>query len=68
MKEFIYVIQGNEGIHARPAGLLVKEDQKYTAEVKLQKGGRQADAKKIFSVMSLAAKKRGNGDGIDKRP
>lgn len=57
MKEFSYVIQDNEGIHARPAGLLVKEAQKYTAEVKLQKGSRQADAKKIFSVMSLAAKK-----------
>ncbi len=57
MKEFSYVIQDNEGIHARPAGLLVKEAQKYTAEVKLQKSGKQADAKKIFSVMSLAAKK-----------
>jgi phosphocarrier protein HPr len=57
MKNFSYVIQDNEGIHARPAGLLVKEAQKYTADIKIQKGSRQADAKKLFSVMSLAAKK-----------
>jgi len=57
MKNFCYVIQDKEGIHARPAGLLVKEAQKYAADIKIQKGARQADAKRLFAVMSLAAKK-----------
>ena len=57
MKEFSYVIQDNEGIHARPAGLLVKEAQKYAADIKIRKGTKQADAKRLFSVMSLATKK-----------
>jgi phosphocarrier protein HPr len=57
MENFCYVIHDNEGIHARPAGLLVKEAQKYSADIKIQKGARQADAKKLFAVMSLAAKK-----------
>ena len=29
MKEFVYTITDPEGIHARPAGVLVKEAAKY---------------------------------------
>ncbi len=57
LKEFQYIIQDNEGIHARPAGLLVKEAQKYTASIKIQKETKQADAKRLFAIMGLAAKK-----------
>ena len=45
MKEFQYVITDPEGIHARPAGLLVK------------KGEKSADAKRIFAVMGMGVKK-----------
>nr|WP_319489421.1 HPr family phosphocarrier protein [uncultured Caproiciproducens sp.] len=57
MKEFRYVIQDNEGIHARPAGLLVLEAQKHSSEVTIAKSNKTGNAKKLFSVMSLAAKK-----------
>ncbi|MGX8701189.1 MULTISPECIES: HPr family phosphocarrier protein [unclassified Caproiciproducens] len=57
MKEFRYVIQDKEGIHARPAGLLVLEAQKHASEVTIGKSGKKGNAKKLFSVMSLAAKK-----------
>ncbi|NLG93229.1 HPr family phosphocarrier protein [Caproiciproducens galactitolivorans] len=57
MKEFCYVITDPEGIHARPAGMLVKEAGKFTSSIRLIKNGKAADAKRIFSVMSLAAKK-----------
>jgi len=57
LKELCYIIQDSEGIHARPAGLLVKEAQKYASDIKIQKGAKQADAKRLFSIMSLAAKK-----------
>ena len=32
MKEFQYVITDPEGIHARPAGLLVKEAKKFESQ------------------------------------
>lgn len=38
MKEFSYVITDSEGIHARPAGLLVKEAAKFQSDIKLKKG------------------------------
>lgn len=61
MKEFRYVITDELGIHARPAGLLVKEAAKFQADIKIKKGEKEADAKRIFGIMSLAAKK---GDEI----
>ncbi len=56
MKEFSYKITDEVGIHARPAGLLVKKASEFKSEVTLSKGEKSADAKKIFGVMSLAAK------------
>ena len=61
MKEFIYVITDELGIHARPAGLLVKEAAKFQSDIKIKKGEKEADAKRIFGIMGLAAKK---GDEI----
>lgn len=61
MKTFSYVITDPAGIHARPAGLLVKEANKFKSTVKIKKGDKSADLKKIFGVMGLAAKK---GDQI----
>jgi len=57
MKSFKYVITDNEGIHARPAGLLVKEAAKYKSTITLKNGEKTGDAKRIFAVMGLAAKK-----------
>ena len=56
MKEFTYTIKDADGIHARPAGLLVKEAGKYKADIILRLGEKEGDAKRIFSVMSLGAK------------
>ena len=57
MKEFSYVITDREGIHARPAGLLVKAANRYASSITLAKGDKTGDAKRIFAVMGLAAKK-----------
>ena len=57
MKEFTYKICDEVGIHARPAGLLVKLAANFSSSVTLHKGSKSADAKKIFSVMALGAKK-----------
>lgn len=61
MKQFQYVITDALGIHARPAGLLVKEAAKFQADIKIKKDEKEADAKRIFGIMGLAAKK---GDEI----
>ena len=56
MKEFGYTICDEVGIHARPAGLLVKKASEFQSDVKISKGEKTVDAKKIFGIMSLAAK------------
>lgn len=56
MKEFNYVIKDAQGIHARPAGLLVKLAASYPCKVTIAKDGRSVDAKRIMGVMSLGAK------------
>ena len=57
MKEFTYKIQDEVGIHARPAGILVKKAGEFQSEIKLIKGDKEADLKKIFAVMGLGVKK-----------
>lgn len=57
MKEFSYVITDPEGVHARPAGALVKGANGFKSKITIEKDGKEADAKRIFAVMGLAAKK-----------
>ena len=57
MKTFNYTIKDELGIHARPAGLLVKEAAKYKSAVTLDSGVKKADAKRIMAVMSMGVKK-----------
>lgn len=56
MKSFTYVIHDKEGIHARPAGIVVAEAKKYASQVTIENKGKSADLKRIFGVMSLCVK------------
>lgn len=56
MKEFNYTITDAQGIHARPAGLLVKMAATYPCKITISKDGREVDARRIMGVMSLGAK------------
>lgn len=56
MKVFKYTVQDMLGIHARPAGMLVKESSKYVSNITIEKEGREVNAKKIMAVMSLGVK------------
>lgn len=56
MKEFEFVVTDLQGIHARPAGLLVKEAKKFESNISVFKGARKGDLKKIFTVMALGVK------------
>lgn len=57
MQEFKYTIKDELGIHARPAGLLVKLAAQYKSAVTVDTGVKKADAKKIMAVMGAGAKK-----------
>ena len=57
MKEFKYVITDPEGIHARPAGELVKAAKAFTSSIMITKDGKSGDCKKIFGIMGLGIKK-----------
>lgn len=56
MKEFKYVVNDEEGLHARPAGLLVKQAAGYKSNITIGKGEASTDAKRILGVMGLGVK------------
>jgi phosphocarrier protein len=56
MKSFEYVIKDSVGIHARPAGNLVKEAKKYQSKITVVKDGKSAEATKLMALMGLGVK------------
>ncbi|HJC54215.1 MAG TPA: HPr family phosphocarrier protein [Candidatus Gemmiger stercoravium] len=56
MKEFTYTIQEKVGIHARPAGLLVKEVKKYQSTVTIVKDDKSVNAVKLMALMGMGIK------------
>lgn len=56
MKTFEYVIKDEVGIHARPAGILVKEAKKYESKITVSSNGKSAEATKLMAVMGLGVK------------
>lgn len=56
MKQFTYTIKDELGVHARPAGLLVKLAKKYASKVTIEKDGKACDMRKLMAVMGLGIK------------
>ena len=56
MKEFKHVIADPLGMHARPAGMLVKAVAGYASKVTVTAPTGTADAKRLMALMRLAAK------------
>ena len=61
MKKIKYQVKNPQGIHARPAGLLVNEFSKFKCNIIIEKCEKTANAKEIFPLMSLSIKQ---GDNI----
>lgn len=61
MKEFKYTITDEVGIHARPAGMLVKEAGSFQAKITVECNGKSADARKLMAIMALGVK---HGDTV----
>lgn len=56
MKTFSYVVKDELGIHARPAGLLVKEAKNFNSKIIIKKGDREVEATRLMAVMALGVK------------
>ena len=57
MKTFDYVITDPVGIHARPAGILVKEIKKFAGStVTITKGEKSVNALKLMALMGMGIK------------
>lgn len=56
MKSFEYTVKDELGIHARPAGLLVKEAKKFESECTITKDGKTKKLTQLMMLMSLGVK------------
>ena len=56
MQTFKYVVKDELGIHARPAGLLVKEAKNFASNITLEANGKKGSAKGLMGVMGMAVK------------
>ena len=56
MKEFQYTVKDACGIHARPAGLLVKVVKGFSSTATLEKNGKTCDLRKLMALMGMGIK------------
>ena len=58
MKKINYAVVAEAGIHARPAGLLVKQAASFKSDIKIlnEENGKEADLKRLMAVMALGVK------------
>ena len=61
MKEFSFTVKAKDGLHARPAGILVKEATKFASDITMTFNDKEASVKKLFALMKLGVKQ---GDTI----
>lgn len=55
MEQFSYRITNKAGLHARPAGMLIRLLQGFSSDIMLSCQGKHVDGKKLFAVMNLSA-------------
>ena len=53
MQSFMYTIKTPVGMHARHAGLLVRQTSRYQSDITISKGDRSANGKAILALMGL---------------
>ena len=58
MKSFEYTVNDPIGIHASPAGLLVKEIKKYAGDhtITIGKDGKSTNGVKLMAIMAMSIK------------
>lgn len=56
MQQFEYVIKDEVGIHARPAGELVKKAKEFQSVITINANGKSAEATKLMALMAMGIK------------
>ena len=56
MKKFTYTITDPVGIHARPAGILVKAVKPFASTCTITKGEKTVDLRKLMQLMGMGIK------------
>ena len=56
MRTFMYTITVPVGMHARHAGLLVRETGRFQSDITVSKGNRSANGKAILALMGLGVR------------
>jgi len=51
--EVTLTLLNNEGLHARPAGQLVKQANQFQSQISVEFNGRSVNAKSVIHLMSL---------------
>lgn len=62
MTELKITLHNNEGLHARPAGILAKAAAQYQSKIELRAKGMTKNAKSIMSILALGLEK---GDEVE---
>lgn len=57
MQTTVVKVLNDEGLHARPAGMLVKAASAFSSDIELLIDGDSANAKSIMSIMGLGLTK-----------
>ncbi|MDR3765883.1 MAG: HPr family phosphocarrier protein [Butyricicoccus sp.] len=61
MRTFTYVITDPIGIHARPAGQLVKKAQQFESKIVIEHNGVKSEATRLMSLMGMGIR---HGDTV----
>ena len=58
MRSFVYTVKDELGLHARPAGMLVRLVQTLGDRVQIRKGDRAVDGTRLLALMGLGIRCR----------
>lgn len=65
------IVTAESGLHARPANLFVKTATKFASSIRVSKGDKEVDGKRLLALLTLGAKKGDSicihADGIDEK-
>lgn len=56
MRSFKFTINDKNGLHARPAGMISSTSKGFLSKITIKNGAKEADGKRLLSVMALGAK------------
>ena len=56
MKQILFKVKDPAGLHARPAGILVKKAKTFQSSIQLVRNDESVNAKQILGIMALAVK------------